>query len=198
MVNLLEKILLEFERLFQGNEQNAIVLLLFIITIGIGYLYLVKSYVDPYEKAKKELKNKKLKNPLVSFLVSVKNEEKEIIDCIESMINQTYKNYEIFIVDDASSDNTPDILRKTFGENEKINIIYLDKNVGKKKALAKAMQKATGSIFAFTDSDSIWKNDSIEKIVTIFENNQNIGAVSGHCNAKNAKQNIWTRIQDQL
>ena len=83
-------------------------------------------------------------------------------------------------------------------KNEKINIIYLDKNIGKKKALAKAMQKATGSIFAFTDSDSIWKNDSIEKIVTIFENNQNIGAVSGHCNAKNAKQNIWTRIQDQL
>ena len=111
MVNLLEKILLEFERLIQGNEQNAIVLSLFIFTIGILYLYLVKSYVDPYEKAKKELKDKKLKNPLVSFLVSVKNEENEIIDCIESMINQTYKNYEIFIVDDASSDNTPDILR---------------------------------------------------------------------------------------
>ena len=98
MVNLLEKILLEFERLIQGNEQNAIVLSLFIFTIGILYLYLVKSYVDPYEKAKKELQDKKLTNPLVSFLVSVKNEEKEIIDCIESMINQTYKNYEIFIV----------------------------------------------------------------------------------------------------
>lgn len=198
MNSLLEKILLEFERLIQGNEQNAIVLSLFIFTISILYLYLVKSYVDPYEKAKKELKDKKLKNPLVSFLVSVKNEENEIIDCIESMINQTYKHYEIFIVDDASSDNTPDILKNTFGKNEKINIIYLDKNIGKKKALAKAMQKATGSIFAFTDSDSIWKNDSIEKIVTIFENNQNIGAVSGHCNAKNAEQNIWTRIQNQL
>ena len=198
MNSLLEKILLEFERLIQGNEQNIIVLSLFIIVISIQYLYLVKSYIDPYEKAKKELQDKKLTNPLVSFLVSVKNEEKEIIDCIESMINQTYKNYEIFIVDDASSDNTPNILKKTFGENEKINITYLTKNIGKKKALAKAMQKATGSIFAFTDSDSIWKNDSIEKIVTIFENNQNIGAVSGHCNAKNAKQNIWTRIQDQL
>ena len=97
MNSLLEKILLEFERLIQGNEQNAIVLSLFIFTIGILYLYLVKSYVDPYEKAKKELQDKKLTNPLVSFLVSVKNEEKEIIDCIESMINQTYKNYKILL-----------------------------------------------------------------------------------------------------
>jgi len=196
MDNLLERILLELERLIQGNEGNVLIFSLVIIAISIQYLYLVKSYVDPYEKAKKELKPGERKNPLVSFFVSVKNEEKEIIDCIESMIKQTYKNHEIFIVDDASSDNTPKILETNFGKHTNINIIYLNKNIGKKKALAKAMQKANGNIFAFTDSDSIWKEDSIEKIVTIFENDKNVGAVSGHCNAKNANQNLWTRMQN--
>lgn len=197
MDNLLERILLEFERLIQGNEENVLIFSLVIIAISLQYLYLVKSYIDPYEKAKKELKPGERKNPLVSFFVSVKNEEREIVDCIKSMIDQTYKNHEIFIVDDASSDSTPEVLETNFGKNTKINIIYLNKNIGKKKALAKAMQKANGSIFAFTDSDSIWKEDSIEKIVTIFENDQSIGAVSGHCNAKNADQNIWTRMQNQ-
>ena len=197
MDNLLERILLEFERLIQGNEGNVLIFSLFLMAIGLQYLYLVQSYIDPYEKAKKELKSGERKNPLVSFFVSVKNEEREIVDCIKSMIDQTYKNHEIFIVDDASSDSTPEVLETNFGKNTKINIIYLNKNIGKKKALAKAMQKANGSIFAFTDSDSIWKEDSIEKIVTIFENDQSIGAVSGHCNAKNADQNIWTRMQNQ-
>ena len=197
MDNLLERILLEFERLIQGNEGNVLIFSLFLMAIGLQYLYLVQSYIDPYEKAKKELKSGERKNPLVSFFVSVKNEEREIVDCIKSMIDQTYKNHEIFIVDDASSDSTPEVLETNFGKNTKINIIYLNKNIGKKKALAKAMQKANGSIFAFTDSDSIWKEDSIEKIVTIFENDHSIGAVSGHCNAKNADQNIWTRMQNQ-
>ena len=196
MDNLLEKILLEFERLIQNNERDLLILSLFVTAITIQYLYLVKSYTDPYEKAKVILKSKERTNPLVSFLVAVKDDEEAIVDCIKSMMNQTYKNYEIFIVDDASSDQTPQILEKNFGKEDDINIIYLKENVGKKKALANAMQKAKGKIFAFTDSDSIWKEDSIEKIASIFESNQNIGAVSGHCNAKNTNDNLWTRIQN--
>ncbi len=194
MINLLEKILLEFQRLIQGNETLALFLSLTITVAGILYLFLVTNYVDPYLVSKKKVSE--VKNPLVSYLVSVKDDEEAIIDCINSMTSQTYQNYEIFVVDDASTDSTPEVLDTNFGKIPNINIIYLNKNIGKKKALAKAMQKAKGQIFAFTDSDSIWKEDAIEKIVAIFENNEKIGAVNGHCNAKNANLNIWTRIQN--
>ena len=133
---------------------------------------------------------------LVSFFVSVRNEEKMIIDCINSMLNQTYKKREIFVVDDASTAQTPKIVEDKFGSNSEIKTIYLKKNIGKKKALAKALKEANGEIFAFTDSDSIWKEDAIEKIVDIFNQNENVGAISGHCNASNANENVLTKMQD--
>ena len=96
MNSLLEKILLEFERLIQGNEQNAIVLLLFIITIGIGYLYLVKSYVDPYEKAKKELnwEPKTSLDDLVQMMVDndIHEAKQESVLLKEGLIEPTWEN----------------------------------------------------------------------------------------------------------
>ena len=129
MINLLEKILLEVQRLIQGNETLALFLSLTITVAGILYLFLVTNYVDPYLVSKKKVSE--VKNPLVSFLVSVKDDEEAIIDCINSMTSQTYQNYEIFVVDDASTDSTPEVLDTNFGKIPNINIIYLNKNIGK-------------------------------------------------------------------
>ncbi len=67
MDNLLERILLELERLIQGNEGNMLIFSLVIMAISLQYLYLVKSYVDPYEKAKKRTETRRTKKS-ISFI----------------------------------------------------------------------------------------------------------------------------------
>ena len=158
-------------------------------------------YVDPFVIAKKELQLKKergvfRKFPLISLIVAVKNEENFISDCVSSMINQTYKNKEIIVVNDGSDDGTQDILNQNFGDNLSVKILHLEKNVGKKRAIAEALRIAKGEFFAFTDSDSIWKENAIARCMAIFENDSKVGAICGHCNVQNAEDNILTRIQD--
>ena len=128
-------------------------------------------------------------------MVAVRNEENNISRCIDSILAQSYINKEIIIVNDASTDKTIDILKK-YEKNGLIKLIDLKNNLGKKIALGRAMAIAEGDIFAFTDSDSVWASAAIKKIITIFQANDDIGAVSGHCRALNGDHNLITRIQD--
>ena len=194
--NLVQRLSADVEKLTQGYETAILSAAILLFLVVIIFFIVIWSYVDPYEKARKELQTQNRPNPLVTFFVAVRNDELAIVDCVESMLNQTYLNREIFVVDDASDDGTSNVLKQRFGDNPEINIIYLKKNVGKKRALAKAIKVSKGEIFAFTDSDSIWKEDAIERIVAIFENEPEVGAISGHCNAKNANSNLLTRMQD--
>jgi len=154
------------------------------------------TYRDPYLVAKGELVPENRRNPLVSLLVAVKNEERLIVDCVNSMLAQTHANREIFVVDDGSDDGTSRVLKREFGDNPEIRLVTLEVNVGKKAALARALEEAKGEILAFTDSDSIWEPEAIERVVAIFENQPEVGAVCGHCSARNADENVLTHLQD--
>ncbi len=160
------------------------------VTFTITYL----RYKDPYFEAQKIPASKK-KEYFVSCLVAVRNEEKIIKQCVESLINQTYEKREIIFVDDASTDRTKEILDK-YARKGLIQVIHISENVGKKKALAQGMLRAKGDIFAFSDSDSVLANDAIEKVVDVFNLDPLIGGVSGHCRALNGGRNILTKIQD--
>jgi len=153
-------------------------------------------YKDPYRLAlHKEKKHKLDKKYLVSCMVAVKNEQDHISECVESMLNQTYPDIEVIVVNDASTDKTLTVLKK-YEKSKKIKLINLKINVGKKRALAKAMAIAKGQIFAHTDSDSTWAPDVIEKITKVFEYFPDVGAVSGHGRASNRDQNLLTKVQD--
>lgn len=153
-------------------------------------------YKDPYETALEKEKNTgKINNLFVSCMVAVKDEEDIIEQCILSLINQTYKYKEIIFVNDASTDGTAKILNE-YARRGQIRVIHLKKNIGKKKALGKVMSIAKGEIFAFSDSDSVWAPDAIEKIVEIFCAFPLVGAVSGHVRALNSSKNLLTKIQD--
>jgi len=128
-------------------------------------------------------------------MVAVYNEEKIIEQCVLSLLRQTYENIEIIFVNDCSRDKTGEILDR-YAASHNIRVIHLEKNAGKKRALGRAMMEAKGEIFAFSDSDSLWAPDAIEKVVAIFNADPLVGAVSGHCRVLNAKDTIWTRIQD--
>lgn len=169
---------------------GALVTLVALTVFTVKYV----KYKDPYLEAQKIPKSKK-KNYFATCLVAVRNEEEIISKCVESFLNQTYKNKEIIFINDASTDNTKEILEK-YAKDGSIKLINLDKNVGKKKALAEGIKKAKGEIFVFSDSDSVLDPDAIEKAIDVFHVDPLIGAVNGHCRALNAEENILTKIQD--
>lgn len=189
-----------FGKLMLRDEGSTLFLAAYGITVTavlwMTFVVAFLIYRDPYEVAlKKEEKHNESKNYLVSCMVAVKNEEEIISRCIDSMLRQTYQNKEIIVVNDASTDKTLEILRE-YEKAKKIRLINLEKNVGKKRALGKAMALAKGEIFAHTDSDSVWAPDAIEKIAKIFEYFPEVGAVSGHGRALNGDKNLLTKTQD--
>jgi cellulose synthase/poly-beta-1,6-N-acetylglucosamine synthase-like glycosyltransferase len=133
--------------------------------------------------------------PLVSCIVAVHNEEDLVASCVVSMVSQTYRNTEVIIIDDASTDNTRAVLR-WLARKYRIAVVELPENRGKKGALSVGVLRARGSIIAFADSDTVWAKDAVEMAVPIFLANERVGAVSGHCRALNGDSNLLTKIQD--
>lgn len=171
-----------------------------LVTTVVFFTFYTSSfkYKDLSEEIRKRniQKNDIQKNeskPLISCILAVYNEEFVIRKCIESLINSTYENKEIIVVNDCSKDRTKEVLEEY---KSKVTVINLSKNVGKKKAIAEGIKISKGSIFVFTDSDTIVEKDAIERAMEIFMNYPNVGSVSGHVGVMNAQENILTKIQD--
>lgn len=168
------------------------------VTSGIFILFAVRYafYRDPYTVACERLQSAPPQaQQFVSIMVAAYNEEAHITECIDSLLAQHYQYREIIVVDDASTDNTKRVLDRYIGMTN-VHILSLPKNVGKKRALAEAILRARGSIFVFTDSDSVLLPDAVEKVAAIFATHADVGGISGHSRARNAEKNVLTRIQD--
>ena len=100
---------------------------------------------------------------LISIITPTYNCGKFIGETIESVINQTYENWEMIIVDDCSKDNTKDIVNKYAQNDDRIKYHLLEKNSGAAIARTKAMELANGNYMAFLDSDDLWVEDKLEK-----------------------------------
>lgn len=99
----------------------------------------------------------------VSVIIPMHNSSKYILECVDSVINQTYKNLEIILIDDKSTDDT---LKKVLSVNDKrIKLIKFKKNEGAAKARNKGIEEATGDYICFLDSDDYWVKEKIEKQV---------------------------------
>lgn len=142
-------------------------------------------YKDPYLSAK----NVDVSNgPLISIVVPAKNEEKNIRNCVQSCLNQTYKNKEIIVVNDGSTDKTGEVLDEMRKENRTSNlrILHLSKSLGKKRAVEAASEIARGEIYAFMDSDCDMAFDAVEKAAKIFHNDRKLGALTCHGRVRDA------------
>ncbi|HEX4777060.1 MAG TPA: glycosyltransferase [Acidimicrobiia bacterium] len=132
----------------------------------------------------------------VSFLVAVKNEEHNIEDCVLSILGSDHRNLEVFVVNDGSTDRTGEILERLAREHPDVHVLTMENSVGKKRALVAAARHATGTVFAFTDSDCILAPDALRRCVAVLVHRTNVGGVSGHARALNADRNVLTKTQD--
>ena len=101
-------------------------------------------------------------NELVSVITPTYNSEAFISKSIDSVLNQSYSNLELLIIDDASSDNTRVILEQFRKKDPRINVILLEKNSGSGIARNKGIEMAKGRYLAFLDSDDIWHKDKLK------------------------------------
>lgn len=112
-----------------------------------------------------------MKEKLISVIMPTYNCGKFIGETIKSVENQTYKNWELIIVDDCSKDNTKDVVNKFAEKDNRIKYCILETNQGAAAARTQAMKMAKGHYMAFLDSDDLWKKDKLEKQIKFMEEN---------------------------
>ena len=106
----------------------------------------------------------------VTIILPNFNSSDYIKETIKSIINQTFKNWKLIIVDDCSDKKTKAILKK-FSKNKKIKIFWLKKNKGAGYCRNYAIKKSKSLYLAFIDSDDLWKKDKLETQLRFMENN---------------------------
>jgi len=107
------------------------------------------------------------KNPTVSIIIPTYNRAHLVGRAIRSVLNQTYQDFEIIVVDDASIDNTEEVV-KSFEDN-RIRYIRHEKNKGAAAARNTGIKAARGEFIAFQDSDDEWLPEKLEKQMDIFQ-----------------------------
>lgn len=108
-------------------------------------------------------------NDLVSIIMPSYNTERFIADSIQSVLNQTYQNWELIIVDDCSTDNT-DTVVASFTDS-RIKYLKNEKNSGAAVSRNRALREARGKWIAFLDSDDLWASEKLEKQIKFMEEN---------------------------
>lgn len=115
-------------------------------------------------------------NPLVSIIVPTYNRAYCIGRTIDSVLSQSYDNYEIVIVDDGSSDSTDKYLEEKYGNENRIHYIYQE-NKGVSAARNLGLSEAKGSYIALLDSDDVWKPWKLEAQVAVLNSFPEVGMV---------------------
>ena len=139
---------------------------------------------------------KEVENPLISIIVPVYNVEKYLRQCLESLINQTYKNIEIICINNGSTDKSSEILVEFAQKDSRIKIITQEKS-GVSAARNSGLKIASGDYIMFVDSDDWTEIDACEKLITeakltgadvvlfshydVFPNKKNLYDISKNC-----------------
>lgn len=100
---------------------------------------------------------------LVSVIMPLYNCQDYVSTTIESVINQTYNNWELIIIDDKSTDNSLEVVKKIMQNEKRIKLIRSEINEGAARARNKGIRVSKGKYIAFLDSDDIWENTKLEK-----------------------------------
>ena len=102
---------------------------------------------------------------LVSIIVPIHNSELFLSDTVNSVLNQSYKNWELILVNDCSTDNSKRVYGK-YKNDKRVRWIDLDKNVGPALARNYGISIARGDYICFIDSDDVWSEEKLEKQIS--------------------------------
>ena len=106
---------------------------------------------------------------LVSIIMPSYNAARFIGESINSVLLQTYSNWELLIVDDCSKDNSVEVVRKFANIDKRVVLFSLEKNVGAAAARNVAIEHAQGQYIAFLDSDDVWDEYKLEKQLALMK-----------------------------
>jgi chlorobactene glucosyltransferase len=113
-------------------------------------------------------------HPLISIIVPARNEERNILRCVDSLLAQDYDNYEVIVVDDGSTDRTGAILaelQRTHAQRSRLSVLHLDEELpqgwaGKPHALHCGIEQARGEWLLFTDADTWHMPNALRSSIT--------------------------------
>jgi Predicted glycosyltransferases len=120
-------------------------------------------------------KKKVIDGPLVSVIIPSYNHEKFIKECIDSVLEQTYRNLELIIIDDGSKDGTADIL-KSYKDN-RMKVVFQE-NAGAHNAINKGLGLAQGVYLTILNSDDVYMKDRLEEIMAYMQENPEVSFIS--------------------
>jgi glycosyltransferase involved in cell wall biosynthesis len=129
----------------------------------------------------KKTMNIKARKPLVSVVMPVRNAGSFLVEAIESILNQTYKNFEFIIVDDASTDESSAILKKYKKLDKRVVVFKNKERQGIVKSVTFAISKSRGEFVARMDADDISMTDRFAKEVAFLTKYKRVIAVGGQC-----------------
>ena len=109
---------------------------------------------------------------LVSIITPSFNSSLYIEECITSVQNQSYTNWEMLIIDDFSSDNSVNLIQQISNEDSRIKLITLSSNVGAAEARNEALKYSKGKYIAFLDSDDLWMPTKLEKQIKFMQSSK--------------------------
>ncbi len=138
-------------------------------------------------------------NPLISIIINCYNGEKYLIDCLESIKNQTYKNFEVIFWDNKSIDSSSKIFKKI--ADERFFYFLSESHTSLYKARNLALKKINGDFLCFLDADDMMKIDRLEKQIKFFLENNDLGVV--YCNQEilnqiTKRKSIFIKKNDKI
>jgi chlorobactene glucosyltransferase len=139
--------------------------------VSLAWIFLIKSMWITFRDSPflDKFNSKSHNSPKVSIILPARNEEAFIEKCINSLLEQDYKNYEIIAIDDRSDDNTSSIIKKISNKNPKVIYVLAEpkpeKWIGKNWACVEGFKKASGELLLFTDADTIHTKKTISLAV---------------------------------
>lgn len=122
-------------------------------------------------------------SPLISIVVPVHNSAKFIVDTIKTVHQQTCENWELILVDDASSDNSLEAISETASKleiSDKVRIIKREKNGGAARTRNAGIKAARGRFLAFLDADDLWAHDKLARQVDFMRENDCAFSFTGY------------------
>lgn len=115
--------------------------------------------------------HRKIQQELVSVITPVYNAERFIRDTIDSVLAQTYTDFELILVDDQSTDSSVEIIKGYQAQDERVKLIQLEQNSGAAVARNSGIEAAKGQYIAFIDSDDRWSENKFAKQLAFMKNN---------------------------